>query len=200
MPRVTQAHVDARRREILSAAHRCLARDGFRDATMQEIAHEAGLSAGALYQYFDGKDALIEALAELGRSQKRTVMASLDSPSGVEGLTELIVRLVGSLPESERADQAVRFDVRMWGEALGQPALQRVVGRALSDFRDVIRSYVEEGQEAGRIRSDAEPDAIARVALSLLAGLELQLAFDPGLDPAAYVETVGRLLRSLEGS
>lgn len=199
MPRVTQAHVDARRREILSAAHRCFARDGFRDATMQEIAHEAGLSAGALYQYFDGKDALIEALAELGRSQKRTVMASLESPSGVEGLAELIVRLVGSLPESERGDQAVRFDVRMWGEALGQPALQRVVGHALSDFRDVICSYVEEGQQAGRIRSDVESDAIARVALSLLAGLELQLAFEPGLDPAAYVETVGRLLRSLEG-
>jgi AcrR family transcriptional regulator len=38
---------------------------------MQEIADEAGLSAGALYRYFDGKEALIEALADWGREFSR---------------------------------------------------------------------------------------------------------------------------------
>src|SRR3954469_17948312 len=59
MPKVTDEHVDARRRQILSAALRCFARQGFHRTTMQDIFREADLSPGAVYSYFDGKDELI---------------------------------------------------------------------------------------------------------------------------------------------
>src|SRR5262249_5925610 len=62
MPKVTQEHVDARRRQILSAAVRCFAREGFHRTTMQDIFREAELSPGAVYSYFAGKDELIVAI------------------------------------------------------------------------------------------------------------------------------------------
>src|SRR5919112_312688 len=62
MPKVTEEHVEARRRQIVSAALRCFAREGFHRTTMQDIFREADLSPGAVYSYFKGKDELIVAI------------------------------------------------------------------------------------------------------------------------------------------
>src|SRR5262245_19988937 len=59
MPKVTEEHVEARRRQILNDAMRCFAREGFHRTTMQDIFREADLSPGAVYSYFKGKDELI---------------------------------------------------------------------------------------------------------------------------------------------
>lgn len=61
MARVTQQHIDARKQEILDAAAQLFTEKGVGNATMQEIAEAAGLSAGAIYRYFDGKDDLLQA-------------------------------------------------------------------------------------------------------------------------------------------
>ncbi|HEY9407971.1 MAG TPA: helix-turn-helix domain-containing protein, partial [Jiangellaceae bacterium] len=52
MPRVSEAHLAARRDQILQAAWTCFARDGFHATSMQDVFAEAGLSAGAVYRYF----------------------------------------------------------------------------------------------------------------------------------------------------
>ena len=56
---------------ILDAAERCFVRAGFHRTTMQDVAAEAGMSAGNLYRYFASKDALVAGLAE----RDRTAMA-----------------------------------------------------------------------------------------------------------------------------
>ncbi len=62
MPKVTEEHVEARRRQILSAALCCFAREGFHRTTMQDIFGESDLIPGAVYSYFKGKDELIAAI------------------------------------------------------------------------------------------------------------------------------------------
>ena len=54
MPKVSDAHRAARRRQILDAARRRFVRNGFHATSMQDIFAEAGLSAGAVYRYFPG--------------------------------------------------------------------------------------------------------------------------------------------------
>ncbi len=44
--------------EVLAAAVRVFARDGYRSAHMSDVAREAGLSEAALYRYVDGKEDL----------------------------------------------------------------------------------------------------------------------------------------------
>lgn len=198
MPRVSQAHFDTRRREILLAAHRCFATHGFRAATMQQVADEAGLSVGAIYRYFDGKEVLIEALAEWGRAQKREAMEAAESGAGVGGLRAFVARMIDYLPAALDEDQAVRFDVRIWGEALGERRLERLVTANLKALRETLADYVGEERAAGRIREDTDPESVARALVSLLAGLELQLAFDPRLDRDAYTDAVRCLLGALE--
>lgn len=77
MTKVTQAHVDARVGAIKAAAEKVFAERGFTGATMQEIAREAGLSAGAIYRYFPSKEALIEALNKDSRIGQAAVVDSI---------------------------------------------------------------------------------------------------------------------------
>lgn len=195
MPRVTQAHLDARTRQILEAAHGCFARGGFHGTTMQEIADRAGLSVGALYRYFENKEALIEALAAWGREQKRSAVEELAGGGG-EALGRLVEELLRLLSERD-AEAAVRLDVRLWGEALGQPALARIVAEELEALRGPIAAHVRRERRAGRIRKAADPDAIARVVVALIAGIELQKAFDPDLDVASSAAAARLVLETL---
>lgn len=199
MPQVGSEYLERRRNEILAAAHRCFARGGFRDTTMQEIAREAGLSVGALYRYFDGRESLIDALAELGRAYRDEAVEAVEPGSGAAGLGDLVSRLLAQLPAGAGQTDALRFDVRIWGEAIGHPRLERLVVEAFSDLRASVTRYVRAEQEAKTMGRGVDAEAVALGVVSLLAGLELQLAFEPGLDREAYAAVVGRLLSSLDG-
>ena len=63
MPKVTEAHLEARRSQILDAAWTCFARKGYHQATMQDICQESGLSPGAIYRYFESKEAILKAFS-----------------------------------------------------------------------------------------------------------------------------------------
>lgn len=196
MPRTTQAYRDARRREILEAAFRCFARRGFHATTMQEIADEAGLSAGAPYRYFDGKQALIEALAGAGREQKREALQRLQDGGGADALTNVVRAILESLRAPE-ADAAVRLDVRLWGEALDHGELRAVVAAELDALVGPIADHLRAERAAGRIRGDADPGAVARAVVALLIGFELQRAYAPDLDVGDYAAAVRALLAGL---
>src|ERR1700739_4907897 len=64
MPRLRPRTRDARRQQILGAARRCFTRNGFQATSMQDIFAESGLSAGAVYRHFTGKDEIITAIAQ----------------------------------------------------------------------------------------------------------------------------------------
>jgi AcrR family transcriptional regulator len=53
---------DTRRAHVLDAARRVFADKGVEGASIREIAREAGYTAGALYSYFDSKEAIYGAL------------------------------------------------------------------------------------------------------------------------------------------
>lgn len=197
MPRISQSYREARRREIVEAAFRCFSRSGFHAATMQEIADEAGLSAGALYRYFDGKQALVEALATAGREQKRGALRRLRVGGGVGALADAISTMLEPLHAPE-ADAAVRLDVRLWGEALDHEELRAVVAGELDALMRPIADYLRAEREAGRISGTADPEGVARAVVGLLTGLELQRAYVPDLDVDAYRAAVRALLTGLE--
>ena len=61
MPKVSEEHLRARRRQIIRAALVCLSLQGFHRTTMQDIVQESGLSVGAFYRYFESKEAIVAA-------------------------------------------------------------------------------------------------------------------------------------------
>lgn len=74
MPRQQIAKSEATRARILAAALLVFRERGFAEATMREIAAEAGVAVGAAYYYFDSKDALVMAFYEQTQAQMIPVL------------------------------------------------------------------------------------------------------------------------------
>src|SRR5215813_11686169 len=90
MPKLKPEVQSARRERILDAAEACFAHAGFHRTTMHDICKEAGISPGALYVYFDSKEALIAGISERDRAEfaeRLDVLAT--APDFMQALREL---------------------------------------------------------------------------------------------------------------
>lgn len=80
------------RSRILEAALSVFQERGFAQATMREIAAEAGVAVGAAYYYFDSKDALVMAFYESAQEEMhRETEAALDGAKTLEARLRAII-------------------------------------------------------------------------------------------------------------
>src|SRR3990172_1227249 len=93
MPKVTEAHLEARRQQILDAAAGCFTQKGFHHSTMHDICQMAELSPGAVYRYFTSKEEIIAAML---RERKSTSAALIRAISGREETHEILNDLADS--------------------------------------------------------------------------------------------------------
>src|SRR5919106_1387481 len=96
MPKVTDAHRAARRDEILDAAQRVFARKGYRGSSITAIIDESGLSAGAIYSYFESKHELFHAVVERTLAM-RTLQIATDAGEQPRSPGELIRSVLVSM-------------------------------------------------------------------------------------------------------
>src|SRR5690606_13798085 len=75
MPRVSQDHLEAPRRQILDGSRKCFARFGYEGATVRRLEEATGLSRGAIFHHFKDKESLFLALAEDDATRMADVVA-----------------------------------------------------------------------------------------------------------------------------
>ncbi len=194
MPKVTEAHVEARRAQIVEAACACFSENGYHQTTVREICERAGLSPGAVYGYFKSKDEILEAVAELGRQNTRAALG-LDGDEGEAppSLAEIVGKVMGFV-DSEVIRESSRLDVRMWGEALHTPQLRKLFLEAGANVIEPFADAARRGQERGEIAAGLDPEAVARVCVALALGFTVQVAMDPEADLARCPAVVSALL------
>ena len=102
MPRVTDDHLAARRRQILDGARRCFAEYGYDKATVRRLEQTIGLSRGAIFHHFRDKDTLF---FELAREDADTwdVVGKFGDGKKTSPAPGRPDRDLGSLPTSELA-------------------------------------------------------------------------------------------------
>src|ERR1700677_2488800 len=66
MPRITDERREQRREQVLEAARACLQDHGLESVSMEMIIARSGLSTGAVYGYFKGKEQIINAVVTEG--------------------------------------------------------------------------------------------------------------------------------------
>jgi AcrR family transcriptional regulator len=200
MPRVTQEHVDARRRQILSAALRCFAREGFHRTTMQDIFREADLSPGAVYSYFTGKDELIGAIIGemMGFAAGAATAFSEPLPDGrLRRPGEALVFIIARFQEFELGTvvERARIFPYLVGEQQRNPQLNAMVRAGIESLRSGFEGLARAAQERGELDAARDPEQFSRLPISLLQGLLVQLGvYGDEIDIDAYAETAARLL------
>ena len=131
MPKVTQAHLEARRQQILDAAFGCFARQGFHQTTMQDICREAELSPGAVYRYFDSKEAIIAASCGQCLQELATVFEAATQHDGtLKVLDEVVDVFFGRLDQPEADLGQCQMHIQLWGETLRSPQVKEFVSRS----------------------------------------------------------------------
>ena len=190
MPKISQAHRDARRQQILDAAIRCFSREGFHATTTADIVRESGVSQGTLYLYFANKDDMVVALAD-DRHQAEAFLNALAEreQDPVRGLMLLIELHGKGLIDPGRVD-ARRVGVQGWGEALRNPRIRASVVEGVTIVRDAIVQLIERGQRTGQIRTDVDAEAVARTLIAVFQGFVLQTAWGEAINPAACGQVI----------
>lgn len=180
---------------ILDAAIARFGRDGYRAASVADIARDAGVGGTVPYAYFDSKEALF--LAALDEDAAAVINDELGSlvtdPSIDEWRRTLLFKLVDAVeghPLARRVLAGLEPDVT-----------ERVLDiPALAELRKVCAERLEAEQLAGTIRPDIDPATVASglvtITLSLLMAVVQfgrQAAMTYGDDVAAVLEAaVGR--------
>ena len=195
MPKVNRAHLDARRAQIIDAASVCFSRRGLHGTTMQDIIRESGLSAGAIYSYFQSKNAIIAAIADDRHAVEQSAIrnAGREADFG-EMLEQLSQYFVGSLRQAGEQERR-RVGIQLWAEALHDDELLAVVRRGVDEPRKMLAAMAKAAQLQGRLRPEFQPDAIARIFIALLHGLILQQAWDKRMEIKPYLTALDALRR-----
>lgn len=194
MPKVADAHLEARRRQIMDAAIACFAREGFHRTTMQHILREAGLSAGALYRYFASKEAIVAAIAAEHHAPEGAALTAAEANDDVPtSLRDLVLASLGRLADADE-QRWRRVTVQLWAEALRDDNVMAIVRDGLDGPIEVLAAVIRRAQRRGELPRGMDADAAARVFASIFEGLVLQQAFDPDLDVDAYIDAVLTLL------
>lgn len=180
MARVSQEHLDARRRQILDGAAVCFARNGFHATSMQDVLKEVDLSAGAVYRYFSGKEELIGAIVAevLGSVRGAFEEAARQSPPPPPD--ELVASVLGrtlAARENLTVDGKPAFPrlvIQVWTETLRNDDLAAVLREGYGAVRAAWARIVEGYRDSGMMRSDVDPDHVARTMIAAVMGFMAQ--------------------------
>ena len=168
MPKVSQAHLDARRAEILEGARRAFARYGYDGATVARLEEEIGLSRGAIFHYFDGKLDLFASLANADNARYQNVLAE-------QGLDAL----VGAIADADRNWLKVLIETEV--KLLNDPEFRERVTSTPQERQAVLDVFAK-GQANGELRSDIGAADLARFTAIVINGLALAISADTPID------------------
>ncbi|WP_350349241.1 TetR/AcrR family transcriptional regulator [Agromyces sp. G08B096] len=194
MPKVTEAHRVARRAEIVGAAIRCFARKGYRGTSMADIIQESGLSAGAIYGHFAGKQELFAEVAATVLAARREELAAGRGGGAPLGPAQVMAILIDGI---RREPFSVLF-VQLWAEAAIDPEIRRLANGVFMQLRATVAAALAEWARAEPGRVDGDPaawaDRVAPVVLGVAPGFMVQRAIVDGFDEDAYLTAIADVL------
>lgn len=170
----------AYRGAILEAAEREFSRRGFHDTKMADLAREAGVSVGTLYNHFENKEIVfVSLMKEIGEGFFEHLDGGADLEDPVEQLRQLVSRTFGFVEERDRlflmyTQMGAFVEVQLAN--LGDDFENRA---ALLGNR--IEAILRDGVEGGRIRADLEVRTMATALWGVMyATLSEWIASDRG--------------------
>ncbi len=153
-PPQDESLVRARRRQIFLAACRVLERKSFHEATVKEIALEAGIAAGSIYLYLQSKDDILALLAESMVAELTEALPGIRERTGGDPRRELLEVMRATLDVIDRYREAftvLHHEVRYLARRAGYRA---TFERVREGYTGVVADVLERGRRRGVIQFD----------------------------------------------
>lgn len=179
---------DAVAAQILEAAETVIARVGYEDVTMGEVARAAGCATGTLYLYFKDKQQLVMALVERHgldfRARVRTAMEGVEDP--LERIRRATRSFLGFFAENRNYFK-VLFGSNLLRRGVLPGALPKAEQEERRRLQEGFLEMIRQAQGRGEIRADLPADEIQRFMRGAMMGLLDQLSLQETLPPVEEI-------------
>jgi len=200
MPRITEERREARREQILDAARACLLEHGLEAVSMEMIIARSGMSTGAVYRYFKGKDEIIGAAVAASASEIGGAVAPILVNASTRVPSRLVEELLAAWVDYSRSGVGAAAGIdRMpaalhgWSYAQTDPELKAVLRASLRGFREACVPIIKRWQADGVVATGVEPDAVAQLLLSISLGFVAQRSLTGDADVRAHADALAAL-------
>jgi len=183
----------ARRDHIAAAAERAFVRHGFHAATMNQVAEEAGMSAGNLYRYFPSKEALVEGICMLDQRERGAAFHALAASGDVLGTLEAMLR--DNLLNKPRHKALMFLEVA--AEAGRNPRIAEMMRTNDAEVIAGLAHLIETAKVNGEAVAALDASFAARLMFTYVGGLFRRRALDEIFDVEAEATMTMALLRAL---
>jgi len=192
-PLPSRAPETDRRELIVAAAERAFVRHGFHAATMNQVADEAGMSAGNLYRYFPSKEALVEGMCARDQRERAAAFDIL------VGRGDLLATLAAMLREHllDKPREKAAMMVEITAEAARNPRIAAMTLAIDADVRRGLAELVEGAKAKGEAAASLDPEFAARVVFTLVSGLFKRRALEPDFNSEAEAAMTMGVLKAL---
>jgi len=143
-----------KRRQILDAAVRVFARQGFHNCRVSDIADEANVAYGLVYHYFDSKDQMLNELFSERWSLLLEATRELDreGDSPRDKLAGVASFIIDSYRHDPDLMKVIIVEVTRAANSFGRTHL-----REIREAYDLITKIVADAQREGQFRTDVDP-------------------------------------------
>ncbi|MCC0809450.1 TetR/AcrR family transcriptional regulator [Methylobacterium sp. W2] len=179
----------ARRQDILDAAETCFVRNGFHRTTMQDLARQAGMTAGNIYHYFKSKEAVVLGLAERERGHGMTLVEEMERAGDRRGALMSILKRY--FARATRDSAILRVD--LWSEATRNPDIAAMIDRGETEAR---LWFVETLSSLATSPACDAATLYDETLNPLMKGILVNLALRPAFDPAPAVAHLCALIEA----
>jgi AcrR family transcriptional regulator len=186
MPKMATEDRLARRQEFVEAARRCVARDGYRNLTVDNVCEETGLSKGAFYTHFGTKSELLVAVLEDDASRVGALINTVTERNASQ--LERTRRYVQNLLHEAEEPGGVQLRAGLWSETLSDTAIREGLVADIRERRRQLRDWIASGIDSGEL-VDTPANATAAILVALADGLTLHRAIDPSAFQWANIRT-----------
>jgi AcrR family transcriptional regulator len=164
-----EALVKQRRRQIFLAACRVLARKSFHEASVKELALEAGLAAGSIYVYLQGKDEILVLIAESMVGELVEQLPAIRERFGNDPRLELgaiMHEILTIIDRYREAFAVLHHEARYLAR---RPEFRAAMDRIGDRYLSAVAEVIERGRALGVIHADDVPAAVHAIHM-LCAG------------------------------
>ncbi len=163
--------IEARKRGIREAAQRVFAQKGFHEATISEVAQEAGISEATIYEYFSSKEELLFSIpGETERRTKETLEFILAHVRGASNKIRCIIYHYLWLYENHLDYAALVMLILKHNRKFCETQAYQVV----RERSRVVLRVVEEGIASGEFRAETNPYLVRSMILGTVEHLVIR--------------------------
>ena len=187
---------EERRSQILEAALRCFAHQGYHQTTMDDLVEKSGLSKGTLYWYYESKKEIFLSVMEnwlggWGKSLRESFSPQDPPAEKLRKLNQVMIR--SGLEMRDLLPVVIEF----WAHATQDETIKEMLGAMLEEYDSLISGIIQEGITRGEFR-EGNVHHLASILVAAYDGLLFQWMLNPESFP--WPERATTLIETFLGS